>query len=337
MAKYSSTASTLIQNVALSFDDCVMGTPSGTYATTTFACANLGDRTDDYYNGWQVHFYSGTHKDISRTITDFATTTGLFTFAAVTAATDVTDLFQLHKIFTYAQYMSAVNRAIETLKNAYLLNKVDTTLVQVNDNTLASAFTIADGHFHVTADTFPTVPFDVTIDDEIFSVTVKAGTQFTASPAQHGTTAANHAAGSTIYLNYNIKHEFTVPTDFIYISKIIPEASKYSDDYYEWDTLSRGDWSIIKDATSPRIRFEDTIGESCKWQLTGQAYQSPLTLDASVCYLPPEAVVQQARGMLCLQRADYVDRAPQAFSLAGQIIRNESVPVAPGSKSVYEV
>ncbi len=114
------------QSVSFSLDDCVLVTPdSGT--ATTMVDANLVE-ADDFYNYWSLAVYAGTHVDAIRTVSDFANATGTLTIATVTTAVDTTDLSELHKIFTTAQYNDAINRAIEKTKHFWWYPNVDETL-----------------------------------------------------------------------------------------------------------------------------------------------------------------------------------------------------------------
>lgn len=123
MGVFSKTLYQLRQSLAITFDDNIMGrVESGN--TTTFVCSYLL-RGDDYYNGWDCHFYVGTHKDTSREVYDWVNSTKTITISPeVTASCDTTDYFELHKKFTTAQYNDVINRAIEIAKPHYLLDKI---------------------------------------------------------------------------------------------------------------------------------------------------------------------------------------------------------------------
>ncbi len=127
MAIYSKTLYQIRHSVAYSLDDCITAICTSNGTTTTVISTSL-IRGDDYYNGWDCHFYLGTHKDTSREVTDFAASSDTLTITpAVTANTDTTDYFELHKRFTTAQYNDAINRAVEMGKDEYLLDKTDET------------------------------------------------------------------------------------------------------------------------------------------------------------------------------------------------------------------
>lgn len=128
MAVYSKTLYQLRQSVAYSFDDCIVAQVTSNGTTTTVISTSL-TKGDDYYNGYDCHFYLGTHKDISREVADFDSSTDTLTITpALANASDVTDYFELHKKYTTAQYNDAINRAIELGKDVYLLDKKDESL-----------------------------------------------------------------------------------------------------------------------------------------------------------------------------------------------------------------
>ena len=332
---YSNTLSALILMVARSLDDCISGLATG--GSTTTLVSTLLLKPNDYYNGSQLHIYAGTHLDTSREITDFVNSTNTITFApAVAASVDTTDYYMVLRKFTYDQYKDAINMAIDKGKDRYLLNKVDVSLAQLADNTLASDFVVGDGHFHVTSDTFPAAPFDVTIDSEIFNVTVKTGTSFKATPAQHITTAANHSSGAAVVLATNLKQDYAVPDGFRFINKIIPENSLYSDTYLESEKLLSTDWGIVKNPTAPKIRFLSAITTGCHWEITGQSYQSQLTVDASVCYMPTSYIVQTAKSILMSNKPEYKDVLNTNLTLAEKELTLLSSCIAPGSRACFE-
>uniref|UniRef100_A0A6M3IPJ6 Uncharacterized protein n=1 Tax=viral metagenome TaxID=1070528 RepID=A0A6M3IPJ6_9ZZZZ len=133
MSVYSKALYNLRQSIAYALDDCVVCRVDANATTSTCANATLL-KADDYYNGYDCRFYLGTHKDVTREVTDFVKSTGTVTFApVVTNATDTTDYFELHRRFSTSQYNDAINRAIEMGKDEYLLDKKDETATLVTD------------------------------------------------------------------------------------------------------------------------------------------------------------------------------------------------------------
>jgi hypothetical protein len=132
MSVYLKTFYELRQSLSRSLDDCIVCKVDANATNATVANATLIEG-DDYYNGYDIRFYLGTHKDLTRKVSDFAASSDTATFVPVLASnTDTTDYFELHKKYTTAQYNDAINRAISMGKDEYLLDKKDETTVLVS-------------------------------------------------------------------------------------------------------------------------------------------------------------------------------------------------------------
>ena len=143
---YSNTLSALALMVARSLDDCVSGVVTGT-STNTTVVSNTLLKPDDFYIGQQCHFYAGTHLGQTREITDSALVNTVLTFSpAVVNICDTTDYYMLTKKFTYDQYKDAINLAIDKAKERYLLNKVTTSVTQVDDT---YEYAVPDGYRYI--------------------------------------------------------------------------------------------------------------------------------------------------------------------------------------------
>jgi len=127
MALYSETQATLRQSIARTFDDMVMGTAETNSTTNTVICSYLL-KSDDYYNGWDCHFYEGIHAGQSREITDFNATSDTLTFIpVVVTAVATNDKFELHKKFTTEQYNDTINRSIKKAQKIFMYETIDET------------------------------------------------------------------------------------------------------------------------------------------------------------------------------------------------------------------
>jgi hypothetical protein len=123
------------------------GTPSATFSTTGFTCAELALYETSYFVDWWLRFYSGTHKDISREVTTFTTSTGAIVFSpATTGAIDATDLFELWRDWTPEEVNAAINLAISMVENEWLIDKSDVTLVVVADT---YEYTVPSGFYSI--------------------------------------------------------------------------------------------------------------------------------------------------------------------------------------------
>lgn len=401
MSKYSTPLYNLIQSVANSFDDCILGARTATSTTGTVVCNTLL-KPNDHYNGWDLHFYQGTHVDTTREVTDWDLSTYTLSFLPiVTGEVDDTDYFQLHKLFKYSQYKDAVNRAIQMGKFEYLLNKKDDTAMmnrltnwdfesattgwtisgsgasgaistsQVAHGAYSYALTVAGadayayqtisnpGNYRGKHMTFKCWVYSATASKAYISVNDGitehvsdyhgGGSEWEElivdfnvddEPTTLQARICGLAGAATYYFEMPVLvedncYELSIPSGFQRISEIWYESIPESTDF---DTkMDDSDWWIVKDGTTPLIRFAELYSSKTGFRIIGQATQSALTADADYCYLPPEAIIQMARGILCLARIDYKDQAGSCFSFANKIITDEAIPVPPGTKSVYEL
>ena len=130
--------------------ETVIGTPSGTYTTTGFDCADLAVYDDDYFNDWNGRFYEATNKDKSFVVTAFAKSGGHITFSPAVTLVDALDLFYLLPDFTPTELINAINLAISMVEQEALQDKVDATLVVVADQyeyTIPTGFVYVDQIF----------------------------------------------------------------------------------------------------------------------------------------------------------------------------------------------
>ncbi len=115
---------------------------TGGHATTGCQASALDSFESSFFIDWWIRFYSGTHKDVTSLITTFTKTNGVLVWSpAITAVTDATDLFELHRDFSPAEIIDAINLAIWEVESEALVDKVDESLV-VND-------LLTDGLFEV--------------------------------------------------------------------------------------------------------------------------------------------------------------------------------------------
>ena len=135
---YENTLWEVRHYVASSVSDLLYGVCGTTGATTTKIHAPFLWQADDYYNNnhYEVYVYLGTNKGVTKRVTDWVNTGNLLTVhSAYTAACDATSYIELHKIFTADEYNKAINLAIESIADKYLINKIDETITLVADVT----------------------------------------------------------------------------------------------------------------------------------------------------------------------------------------------------------
>jgi len=108
----------------------VTGTPTGGFSTTGFQCSTLDQYPNDHFNTGWWHCYAGTHKDTTKTVSDFAQTNGAVTLSpAVTGAIDATDLFELWWGYNPDDIDRYINQAIQAVANEWLPDVVDESIV----------------------------------------------------------------------------------------------------------------------------------------------------------------------------------------------------------------
>lgn len=135
MALHSNTLAVIRQRIASMVGDLIMGTAdSGT--STTLVDTELANPgwADDYFNNlkYRIYIYAGTNIGEERHITDWDKSAWELTNApAFTAAITTTSKYELHKIFFADDYLKAINQAIASVADKYILPFSDETTVRL--------------------------------------------------------------------------------------------------------------------------------------------------------------------------------------------------------------
>lgn len=132
MALYSNTLAVARKYLSSAVGDLITGTFAS--GTTTTGVHTLLRKADDYYNehAFRCYIFAGTNIGEEREVSDWVLSTNTLTFApAFTSAIDNTSQYELHFMFTEDEYRRAINLAIESVADKYLIEKIDvaTTLV----------------------------------------------------------------------------------------------------------------------------------------------------------------------------------------------------------------
>jgi hypothetical protein len=102
--------------VAKEVMDVIEGTATGGSVTTLVDSA-LGSIPDDHFNNGRLWIKSGAHASEIYTVTDFATTTGTVTFAAVTGAIVAGVRYAIARnSYPWDQIVSAIERALASTR-----------------------------------------------------------------------------------------------------------------------------------------------------------------------------------------------------------------------------
>ncbi len=134
MALYSNTLQVLRHYLASAVNDLLYGQAGTTGATTTKNYLTFLYQADDYYqeHKYEAYVYLGTNIGLTRRATDWDLSGKLLTIhTAYPAACDATSYVELHHIFLEDEYRKAINLAIESLKENYLIDKIDETTTLV--------------------------------------------------------------------------------------------------------------------------------------------------------------------------------------------------------------
>ena len=127
MALFSNTLAVVRQHLSSAVGDLVTGTfDSG---DTNNAVDTMLRKGDDYYNEhhYRCYIYEGTNIGEEREISDWVNTDHELTFdPGFSDSVDTTTDYELHYIFTEDEYRKAINMAISSIADDYLLDAVDT-------------------------------------------------------------------------------------------------------------------------------------------------------------------------------------------------------------------
>uniref|UniRef100_A0A6M3K647 Uncharacterized protein n=1 Tax=viral metagenome TaxID=1070528 RepID=A0A6M3K647_9ZZZZ len=127
MALYSNTLAVVRQHLSSAVGDLITGTfDSG---DTNNAVDTMLRKGDDYYNEhhYRCYIYEGTNIGEEREVSDWVNSTNSLTLEpGFTDSVDTTTDYELHYIFTEDEYRKAINMAISSIADDYLLDAVDT-------------------------------------------------------------------------------------------------------------------------------------------------------------------------------------------------------------------
>jgi len=136
MALFSSSLQVIRHYLSASVGDLLYGQCGTTGALTNKTYAPFLWKANDYYNdnNYEVYVYAGTNVGVTKRVTDWVLADLLLTVHSVyDAACDATSYIELHRIFTEDEYRKAINLAIQSLKNKYLIDVIDETTTLVAD------------------------------------------------------------------------------------------------------------------------------------------------------------------------------------------------------------
>ena len=163
MSLYANALSVIRQDLSSQVGDLITGTFASGSGTT--GVHTMLQKANDYYNEhhYRCYIYAGAAIGEEREVSDWDLATWTLTFAPTFIGTiGATSKYELHRIFTEAEYRRAINMAIQSLANGkYLIDKIDASITLVADiyeYALPDGFTWA--HRIITEDTADTGEFD---------------------------------------------------------------------------------------------------------------------------------------------------------------------------------
>lgn len=317
MAVFSTTLAVLRQYVASAVGDLLYGVCGTTGATTTKIYAPFLWKPNDYYSDIfsEVYVYAGTNIGVTKRITDWDLTTYLLTVHSVyAAACDATSYIELHYIFTEDEYRKAINLAIESIANRYLVPLVDGTTIKLTsttDNLGGTVYTyeysmptnISNLHYVIVEEAVSGIKLTGTV-----SGAFTAGEKVTGGTSGATGELAYGPAGSTYIRLRKVSGTFVVGetatggTSTKTCSAITAVASDTSGlgVWYNEDRLDPRNWNIVKayPSDTPKLRINksyiSSFDEDLYLRLEGQRRQPILSADTEVCYLPPDWIVNKA-------------------------------------------
>ena len=136
MALFSNSQRVIRHYLASACGDLIYGQAGTTGADTTHTNAPFLWQPNDYYNNnfYEVYVYAGTNIGVTKRVTDWDLSTFLLTVhSAYSVACDATSYIELHRIFTTDEYNKAINLAIESIAENYLIDKIDEATALVAD------------------------------------------------------------------------------------------------------------------------------------------------------------------------------------------------------------
>ena len=128
MAVFSNTRIALRHKLAYLMNDLVLGIVASP-GSGSFVCNSTDwERADDYFNDFvEVFDYSGTGAGTSGKPSDWVKSTHTLSFLPAATLT-ATDLVEVHRRFTVAEYNNAINHAIDQVAMDALVDRVDESI-----------------------------------------------------------------------------------------------------------------------------------------------------------------------------------------------------------------
>ena len=351
MALFSNTLQVLRHYLAMAVGDNIFGQCGTTGATTTKTYAPFLYQPNDYYQQgkYYVYVYAGTNIGVEKRVTGWDLGTYLLTVhSAYAAACDATSCIELHHIFTEDEYRKAINLAIESITDKYLLPLTDETTIRLTSTEDNLGDTVYTWEY--------AVPTTLLYLYRVITEEAKAGKKLT------GTVSGTFTAGETVTgATSGAKGEFTYQgSTYIRVRKVsgtfavgedtsgatatcntltkVEDETAGNGKFETSEELDPRCYSIIK-SYPPKLKFDEdyvTIDEDLYLRLEGHGTQPIVDDDTDVIYIPPDWLVQKAITFLPqnkIQSNELDNTYRQALAISSVIPRSYPHPMA---KSIVE-
>ncbi len=347
MALFSNTLAVIRQYVSTLVGDAIIGTADSGSVNTIVHGMLRG--ADDYYldHKYRAYIYNGPGIGEEREVSDstVSNTTLVFTPVFSNAITNVSQ-YELHYKFTSDDFLTAINMAIASLANTYLVPLIDETTISLTSTT--------DNLGNVVHTFEYALPATMVYLHRIITEEKVSGKKLT------GTVSGTFVAGETVTGGTSgAKGEFTYQgTTYIRVRKVsgsfaVGENTSGSTAscntltavaneiagggrWLDQDEIDPRSWSIVKTYPSgtPELLIDKryySVDEDLYLRLEGQRSQPALTADTDACYLPLDWIVQKA--ITCLphskiQSNELTETYRQAMVMSSKEPRNYPHPRA---------
>lgn len=347
MAQYSNALSVIRQYLSATVGDLIQGSADSGSSTTLVD--TMLRKPNDFYNnlGYRSYIYAGTAIGEEREISDWVFSTNTLTLAPAGSAIDNTSKYELHRIFWEDEYRKAINLAIESVGDSYLVPLLDSTTVKLTSSTDNLSDTVYTWEYTMPANMLyvhkivaeeavdgikltGSVSGTFTVGETVTGGTSQATGELAYGPSGSAYIRVRKASGTFI-----VGETATGGTSSETCSSItaVDNENAGNNRWLEKDVLDWRSWNIVKPYpdTTPSLRIDKryfTIEEDLYLRLEGQRKQPTLTADTSVCYLPLDWVVQKAITFLPKNKVQS-NKLDMAYAQAESYVRSRQAPKSP--------
>jgi len=325
--------------------DLIYGQAGTTGATTAKIYAPFLWKADDYYNEhfYEVYVYAGTNIGVNKRVTDWDLSTFLATVHSVyAAACDATSYIELHRIFTEDEYRKAINLAIESLTDNYLIDIKDETTIRLTSTTDNLSKTVYTWEYALPTNIL--YLYRVTVEEAVSGVkltgtvsgaftdgeTITGGTSGATGELTYGPSGGTYIRVRKVSGTFVVGETATGGTSEETCSTITAVDSEIAGGsrFLQSDLIDSRNYTIIR-SYPPALKLNENycaIDEDLYLRLEGQGAQPIVDDDTDIIYLPPDWLVQKA--ITCLPDSKIQSNGLQATLARAERYIRENKPRA---------